>query len=147
MKEIAVPPILSMRVKWCPFMHPHLKTIPLAPIHPFSKQMIHLLCPESLFSPVLCVCLIKGFLPSTAFLCVRHFFFVSFIFIAHFSGGLIGAYVNPGSFLKLSFVHSVLCQITHSFLNGFQPNLYQHFSHACSTCHTIFSLKQTLECI
>ena len=47
--------------------------------------------------------------------------------------------MNPGSFSR--FVHSLVCQVTHSFLNGFQPNLYQHFSHVCSTCRTIFSLK------
>ena len=39
------------------------------------------------------------------------------------------------------FVHSLICLITHSFLHEFQPNLFQHFSHVCSTCHTIFSLK------
>ena len=43
--------------------------------------------------------------------------FVSFIFIAHFFRGLAGAYVNPGIFLSL------VCPITHSFLDGFQPNL------------------------
>ena len=36
------------------------------------------------------------------------------------------------------FVHLFACQITHSFLNEFQPSLYQHFSHVCSTCHTIY---------
>ena len=46
--------------------------------------------------------------------------FVSFIFIAHFICVLAGACVNPGSFL---FVHSLVCPITHSFLDGFQPNL------------------------
>ena len=57
-----------------------------------------------------------------------------------------GCLYAPGSFLSNSlFVHSLVCPITHSFLNGFQPNLYQHFPHVCSTCHTIFSLKKTLE--
>ena len=35
-------------------------------------------------------------------------------------------------------VHLLVCQITHSFLNGFQPNLYQHFSHICSTCYVYY---------
>ena len=30
-------------------------------------------------------------------------------------------------FSNYLFVHSFVCPITHSFLNGFQPNLYQHF--------------------
>ena len=45
------------------------------------------------------------------------------------------------------FVHSLVCPITHSSLDGFQPNLVQHFPHVCSTCHTVFSLKNTLECV
>ena len=42
MEEISTtnPEYQPMRVKWRPFMHPRSKTIPLAPIHPFSKQMI-----------------------------------------------------------------------------------------------------------
>ena len=70
----------------------------------------------------------------------------SFFLIIHFHRilfrGLAGAYMNPRSFL---FVHSLVCPITHSFLNGFQPNLVQHFPYVCSTCHTVFSLKNTLE--
>ena len=69
------------------------------------------------------------------------FFLSSFIFIAHFFRGLAGAFVNPGSFLNSLYIYSLVCLITHSFLHGFQPNLYQHFSYVCSTCHTIFSLK------
>ena len=45
------------------------------------------------------------------------------------------------------FVHSLVCPITHSFLDEFQPNLVQHFPQVCSTCHTIFSLKKKLECV
>ena len=45
------------------------------------------------------------------------------------------------------FVHLLVCPITHSFLDGFQPNLVQHFLQVCSTCHVIFSLKKTLECV
>ena len=71
------------------------------------------------------------------------FFSCLFHFIAHFFRGLAGACVNPGSFS--SFVHSLVCPITHSSLHGFQLNLVQHFPHVCSTCHTVFSLKNTLE--
>ena len=67
------------------------KTIPVAPIHPFTKQMVPSLCPESLnrslwrsFSPVLCVRLIKGFLPPKTFLRARGFFLVS-LFLSLFS--------------------------------------------------------------
>ena len=69
----------------------------------------------------------------------------SFIFIAHLFRGLAGAYVNNGRFSLL--VHSLVCPITHSSLDGFQPNLVQHFPHVCSTCHTVFNLKKTLECV
>ena len=34
--------------------------------------------------------------------------------------------MNPEAFL---FMHSIVCPITHSFLDGFQPNLVQHFPH------------------
>ena len=38
--------------------------------------------------------------------------------------------MNSGIFsLNSLLVHSLLCQITHSFLNAFHPNLCQHFSH------------------
>ena len=74
-----------------------------------------------------------------------HGFFLCFYFF-HFyrtlTCGLAGAYVNPRFFSNSLFVDSLLCQITHSFLNGFQVNLCQHIPHVCSTCHNIFSLKQ-----
>ena len=41
------------------------------------------------------------------------------------------------------FVHSLVCPITHIL----QPNLVHHSPHVCSTCHTVFSLKNTLECV
>ena len=70
------------------------------------------------------------------------FFLVSFfIFIAQL---FVGAYMNPGIFSLL--VHSLVCPMTHSSLDGFQPNLVRHFPHVCSTCHTVFSRKKTLEC-
>ena len=48
--------------------------------------------------------------------------------------------MNPGRFSL--FVHLLVCPITHSFLDGFQPNLVHHFPHVCSTCHSVFSLKK-----
>ena len=71
--------------------------------------------------------------------------FLCFIFIAHFFRGFAGACMNPGSFSL--FMYSLVCPITHSSLDGFQPNLVQHFPHVCSTCHTVFSLKNTPECV
>ena len=76
---------------------------------------------------------------------MRQLFFLSFFhFHLHRTlfRGLVGAFVNPGSFFSNSlFIHSLVCLITHSFLHGFQPNLYQYFSCVCFTCHTIISLK------
>ena len=48
---------------------------------------------------------------------------------------------------KIFSVHSFVCPITHSSLDGCQPNLVQYFPHVCSTCHTVFSLKNTLKCV
>ena len=76
---------------------------------------------------------------SSLFVCL----FLSFS--SHTFHGLARAYVNPGSFSL--FVHSLVCPITHSFLDGFQPTLVQYFPQVCSTCHTIFNLKKTLECV
>ena len=95
------------------------KTIHMAPIHPFTKQMVPSLCPESLtrslwrlFSPVLCLRLIKGFLPPKTFIRTRRFFscfFVSlFVCFFHFHRtlfrGHMGACVNPGSFFQTLFL-------------------------------------------
>ena len=93
------------------------------------------------------MCSINSFLPSITFLGICHFVFVSFIFIAHFLWAC-GSLCEPWKFFQtLFFVHSIVCQITHSFLNGFQPNLCQYFSHVCPTCYTSFSLYKMLECI
>ena len=74
------------------------------------------------------------------------FFLVS---LFHFHRALFswacGSLCEPRKFSL--FVHSPVCPITHSFLDGFQPNLVQHYPQVCSTCHTIFSLKKTLECV
>ena len=72
---------------------PAQKTTPLAPIHPFTKQMVATFIVSRIIDtklveivfPVLCVCLIKGFIPPKTFIHTHRFFlFVSFIFIAHF---------------------------------------------------------------
>ena len=115
MEEIGAtnPEYQLMRVKWRPFVCPCSKTISLAPIHPFSKQMVPSLCPELLtrrsmrsFSPVLCVRLIKGFLSSTTLLRMRHFFlsfFLSF-FSSHTFLWASGSLREPRKyFFKLSF--------------------------------------------
>ena len=83
----------------------------------------------------------KGLLSMNNILRACHFFF--FHFHHTLFRELAGAYMNPGRFSL--FVHSLVCPITHSFLDGFQPNLVQHFPRVCSTCHTVFSLKNTLE--
>ena len=83
-------------------------------------------------------------------------FFSTFFHFHHtIFRGLVGACVNPKSIFQTLFVHSLVCPITHSFLIEFQPNFYLHFSYVriyiyiyiCPTCHTIFSLKKTLECV
>ena len=140
------PPILS--TSHCEFNGIHLctharKTISLAPIHSFTRQIVPSLYQQSstcfLRSIILLFCRrpINSLLPSITFLRVHSFFFVYILYFhfhrTHFCG-LAGA---P----KVSlFVHSFVCAITHLFLNGFQPNFYQHFSHVCPTCHIIFNL-------
>ena len=66
-------------------------------------------------------------------------------FSSHTFSWACGSLREPRKFSL--FVHSLVCPITHSFLDGIQPNLVQHFPHVCSTCHTIVSLKKTLECV
>ena len=135
-------------------MCPRSKTIPSVLIHSFAKQIVPSLYQESLTSAskqcvllVPLVWLINHFLTLKTFLRMHSFFLVSFFLHFHPTSfrGLAGAYLNPGRFSLL--VHSLVCPITHSSLDGFQPNLVQHFSHVCSTCHTIFSLQKTLECV
>ena len=68
----------------------------------------------------------------------------TFIFIAHFFVGL-RELTRPRKFSL--FVHSLVCPITHSSLDGLQPNLVQHFPRVCSTCHAVVSLKNTFKCV
>ena len=88
----------------------------------------------------------KG-LPSMNIIFKRASFFSSLFlsFSSHTFSWACGSLREPRKFSF--FMHSLVCPITHSFLDGFQPNLVQHFPHVCSTCHTIFSLKKTLECV
>ena len=67
----------------------------------------------------------KG-LPSFNNILCASFFLVCFI-SSHTFRGLAGACVNRGSFYLI--VHSLVCPIIHSYLDGFQPNLVQHFPH------------------
>ena len=134
-----MPPILSTRHCQCndtrSCSHAQ-KTIPLAPIHPFTKQMVRTFIVPRIVDPKLIQIVFTCFSYEALFLCVRGFFL--FVSLFHFHCTLfswvVGACVNPAP-----FVLSLVCQITYSFLNGFQPNLYQHFSNVYSTCHTIFS--------
>ena len=71
------------------------------------------------------------------------FFLLLLSFSSHTFSWACGSLREPRKIF--SFVHSLVCSITHSFLDGFQPNLVQHFPHVCSTCHTVYSLKNTLE--
>ena len=131
-------------------MCPHSKNHLLVPIHLFTRQIvatfIALRIVDNQESSLNChklfieMIVFTGFsytpykvLPSIKNIFTRasFFFVLSFIFIAHFFRGVVGACVNPGKFFSNSlFVHSIIiCQMSHSFLNGFQPNLCQHFSH------------------
>ena len=139
------PEYQPMRVKWRPFVRPRSKNHPPGTHSPVyytngtfivsriaDSTLVVIVFPSSLCAPY------KG-LPSINNIFMRTSFFLCFYFFHFHRTFLAGAYVNPGRFFSNSlFVHSVLCQITHSFLNRYQPNLCQHFSHACSTCHTIF---------
>ena len=89
---------------------------------------------------------INALLPSIIFLRARRFFLLCFFHFHHtlFSWAC-GSLREPRKFSL--FVNSLVCPITHSSLDVFQPNLVQHFPHVCSTCHTVFILKNTLKCV
>ena len=147
-----MPPILS--TSHCEFNGARLctharKTIPLALIHPFTEQIVATFIVSTIINLKL------ADIHSMSFLCASYngppsinnnftcgWFFSLFHFHRTLFCGLAGAYMSPGNIFSNSlFMHSLCSPITHSILNGFQPNLYQHFSHPSSTCHTIFSLK------
>ena len=148
MEEIGTtnPKYQPLRVLWCPC----LKTILLVPIHLFTRQIVPLVCEELLSwsSSILVTSNFsnshtKSFLSSKIFLRACYFF-LSFIFIAHFSWACMTPEI---SIWNTHLVHTLVCLITHSLLHGFQPNLYQHFSYVCSTRQTTFSIKQIPQCI
>ena len=113
------------------------KTIFMAPIHLFTRQIVHSLYEESLTWSslkliwqllIFRMCLIKSFLPS------KHYFYVCVMIILCYSL----------SFSSHTF--SWTCRSLHepkSFSSkGFQPNLYQHFPvYALPVVLCIFSLK------
>ena len=136
------------------FVHPRTTNHPFPPDLPITRELV-----PSLFevnnlkfveigSASLQIRPYK-ILPSTKIFLTRPSFFFSssnstfsFIFIAHFFSWACGRLRESQKFFSnYLFVHSIVCLITHSFLHGFQPNLYQHFSYVCSTCLTTFSLK------
>ena len=124
----SAPSILSS--SHCEFIGTHLctharKTIPLASIYSFSTFIVSRIIDSKLVEILFTNSSYVAY--KVAFCHQQHFthssfFLVSFIFIAHLFCGFAGACVNPGSIFSNSlFVHSLVYQITHSFLNGFQP--------------------------
>ena len=155
-----MPPILS--TSHCEFYGARScaharKIILLAPIYPFNRQIVPLVFEELLtwssstsVTSNFCNSHTKSFLSSKKFYAAVVFsFFVSFFyFIAHVSWACVTPMWNPAiSIWNIHLVHILICLITHSFLHGFQPNLYQHFSYVCSTRQTTFSIKQIPQCI
>ena len=100
------------------------KTISLAPIHSFIKQIIpsrigdlksfDIHDTSFLHAPYKLLLSIKKYFRCLLFFLVSLFHFHHTVF-----RGLAGGCVNPGCFSL--FVHSLVYQITHSFLNRFQP--------------------------
>ena len=70
------------------------------------------------------------------------FFFLLLSFSSHTFSWACGSLREPRNIFSFC---AFTCLSNNSFLDGFQPNLVQHFPHVCSTCHTVFSLKNTLE--
>ena len=144
MKEIGT---TNLSTSHCKFNGAHScahtqKTILLAPIYLFTKQIrstfiVSIIVYLKLVEFVFCMCLIKCLLATITFLHACHFF----VFVVSFYHTLMWACRSLCESQKFFFNHSLVWPITHSFLNRFQPNLYQDFSYVCSTCHTIFSLK------
>ena len=133
-------------------MHPRLRNHPLNTILPIYYTNSTFIVSTIVFQQLVQI-IFTGFLfghykglPSMNNIFTRASFFkFYFHFYCTLFHGLAGAYVNPGSFSL--FVHSLICLITYTFLDGFQPNLVQHFPRVCSACHTAVSLKNTLECV
>ena len=112
MEEIGAtnPEYQPLRVLWrCSCAHAR-KTIPMAPIHSFTKQLVPSMYQESLtrnrfisMARVFRTRLINSFFHQKNVLGARRFF-SCFIFIAHFYRGLAGACVNPGRFFFKLFL-------------------------------------------
>ena len=128
------------------------KTIPLAPIHSFTKQIVPSMFDLKLFdihdtsfpyAPYKLLPSIKNILGTVIF------FFLSTFFYFHRT--LVGLcdprHESRNLYFNTYLVHRLVCLITYSFLHGFQPNLYQHFSYVCSIRQTTFSIKQIPQCI
>ena len=81
-------------------------------------KLVEIIFLSSLYAPY------KGLPSINNIFTYASFFSCLFHFHHTFFRGLVGACVNPRSFSL--FVHSLVCQITHSFLNGFQPNRLLH---------------------
>ena len=134
---------------WCPFVHPRSKTIPLVPIHPFTRQIVPLVCEELLtWSSSTSVMTNFGNSHTKSFLSSKNYYAAA-IFFFHFHHtlfvGLRDPRMNPRiSIWNTHLVHTLVYLITHSFLHEFQPNLYQHFSYVCSTRQTTFSINKHL---
>ena len=154
MEEIGatIPKYQPLQVLWHPLCDYARRTILSRPIRPFTRQLVPSLFEESisrssstLIQPFFWYSLINAFLSPQKFLHSSRFFslFVCFFYFhCTLFSGACRSFREPRKFFSNSlFIHSLVCLITHSFLHGFQPNLYQHFSYVCSTCHTIISLK------
>ena len=98
------------------------KPSPLAPIHLFAKQIVRTFIVSRIIDPKLVQIIFTCFshvpykaLPSinNIFMCTLFFFFLSFSFSLHTFCGL----GEPRRFSL--FVHSFVCQMTHSFLTDF----------------------------
>ena len=124
MEEISAtnPEYQPLRVLWHHSCAHARKTIPIAPIHSFTKQIVPSMYQESLsWSRLISITrvfrnhLINSPFHQKYFRCPSFFFFYFLSFHHTLFRGLAGACLNPESFSL--FVHSLVCQITHSFLS------------------------------
>ena len=139
----SAPPILS--TSHCDFngtrlcAHARKTILFFIPIHLFTTQMVPSSYPQLFPSSLFLFGHYKG-LPSMNNIII----FFLFVSLFHFHRTLFSWACGSLHEPQKLFVHSLVCPITHSSLDRFQPNLVQHFPHVCSICHTVFSLKNTL---
>ena len=133
------PPILSKShcksYGACSCVHVQ-KTIPLAPIDSFTKQTAS----YSTFSVSRIIGLMFTMItflhaPYKLLPSIKNILSACHLFSLHHT-----LFVDLREFFEL-FFHAFTCLPNNSLIS------HQHFSHVCSTCHTIFCLKKTLECI